>query len=196
MMKSPNELDELAGKVAAQLAARMPPIQQHQAAPVQPSQSPTAQDVFKWAAGIVAFLVGAGIIAYFNGQSTGQADQDRAIDKWSGDVATLRADFTSYQEVESLRNEQQIKQLNRIEANTRDRITRAETMREVVDLQEQIVEVRALAKEASDKLLARNEFMFESVSDRAAIKEEMDALTAQLESEIAQLKAKLDELGK
>lgn len=122
--------------------------------------------ILKWVAGIVGTVLGAVIIGSIMFTAGTMEEHDDRL-------TTLENGLETYITLQSQTNKQMVDSLQRIEGNTKDRITRDETMREITVLKEELAGVRDMAVRSLDKLADRTTFMIETTSDIEAIKADL-----------------------
>lgn len=157
---------EIKEAIAQGIAAAMlhqPPLppQQYHAPPLPlpPKDAITIGAIVKWVAGIFASLVTLGIasaVAYSLNVDSAQNEDIKLV----LDLAKQNSsNFENYKALEVLKQEALQKQFDRIEANTKDRITRTETLREINDITADLKKLEAFALESRQKLIDRGTFM-------------------------------------
>lgn len=127
--------------------------------PVAPSNPPLGQGVgiLKWVAGIVAGVTTAIIVAVILYLSTTIRAHEKAIAQLTSNAEKTQA---LREQSDTILNAK----LDRIEANTKDRITRAETMREINDVKQEVSRVNDKTEKALMLLTERVEFMTDTRS--------------------------------
>lgn len=140
----------------------------------EPSVSQSA--IVKWAAGIAGSIVAGYFMLQIN-QINKSNEQQFATDKRQDEAIIELVNAQAMQtQVQTQRLESIEKQLERIDSNTRDRITKTEAEDEIARLREDLAEVSTLANKSMAMLLDRNAFMLETKSEIERIDDRVSRL--------------------